>query len=106
MDDEEFVRAHWEEPTYFRPAHVINVSSGYTQDSVVSGESEDAAWSAAAEFTRERLEQIRQIKQEMSLLGGMVVLLSVEPGDETAPIYQRTIARLEAALADLKRGMK
>jgi hypothetical protein len=64
------------------------------------------AWKLAAEFTRERREQIRQVEEEIRLLQSMVILLSTERGDETAPVYKRTIARLGVALAELKRGLK
>jgi hypothetical protein len=62
-------------------------------------------WSSAAEFTRSRLEEIRQVEEEMMLLRSMVILLDSEPRDLTAPIYKRTLARLQAALEQLKRGM-
>jgi hypothetical protein len=61
---------------------------------------------AAYGFTVEREKEIRQVEEEMLLLRSMVILLDSEPGDLTAPIYKRTLARLQAALAELKKGMK
>ena len=63
-------------------------------------------WSAAYAFTLEREEQIREIREEIALLRGMIMLLQSEPGDETAPIYQRTINRLQEIVTELRRGMK
>lgn len=64
------------------------------------------SWSAAKDFTVRREDEIRQLREEIRLLRGMIALLQSEPGDETAPVYRRTIARLESALAELQKGMK
>jgi hypothetical protein len=108
MTDEEYVRTHWR-------AQAGQIGAGYwkvvgiTSDRAIhlgDGSGNAEAWSAAAEYTRNRLEEIRQVDGEIILLRGMIALLASEQGDLTAPIYARTIARLEAILADLKRGMK
>lgn len=76
------------------------------------------SWAAAREFTDERLEEIRQIEAEMVTLdtfigGAAAVLLEAhKKGTDIRPIIvtrvrlNRTFRRLEAALAELKRGMK
>lgn len=61
---------------------------------------------AAADFTRTRIEEVRQLKEEMRLLESMIILLRAEPGDTTAPIYKRTLTRLTTELAKLTQGMK
>ena len=121
--DEKFVREHWayvrswvrDLDSYgtdqFNVALFLNAKDAKWCDNPFQGWQEDygkekAVWASAAEFTRNRLEEIRQVEEEMMLLRSMVILLDSEPGDLTAPIYKRTLARLQAALAELKRGMK
>jgi hypothetical protein len=122
-DNEKFVRKHWEHvrswvrdldsygTDQFNVALFLNAKDAKWCDNPFQGwqedvGKEDTVWSAAAEFTRSRLEEIRQVEEEMMLLRSMVILLDSEPGDLTAPIYKRTLARLQAALAELKRGMR
>jgi hypothetical protein len=62
----------------------------------------DKAWAAAAEFTRERLEQIRQVEEEIDILRTGVSLLRSSYLD----VILRVLARERAALAELRRGMK
>jgi hypothetical protein len=110
MSDEEYVRGVWEEANAGDDA--AGVLAGpywvciYDRKRWFYGHTEADAWSAAAEFTRNRLEQIKQVEEEIRLLQSMVILLRSEPMDATAPVYRRTIARLEAALAELRKGMK
>jgi hypothetical protein len=84
---------------------------------------EDAVWSSAAEFTRSRLEEIRQLRAEIDRWTPDVDQSSEdwrEWAHERAPSADqnyvreaicghcrdvRTLARLQAALAELKRGM-
>ena len=54
----------------------------------------------------EREGQIREVREEIALLRGMIMLLQSEPGDDTAPIYQRTINRLQEIVAELRKGMR
>ena len=60
---------------------------------------------AAYLYTLEREEQIRQIEEEISICG-LIILLRAERGDLTAPIYKRTVARLRHELEQLKKGMR
>ena len=64
------------------------------------------ACTAAAEFTEQRLKDVRQVEIEIALLRGLLFLLSAEPGDMTAPIWERVIVREQAALESLKKGMR
>lgn len=75
-------------------------------------------YSAAREFTEERLEEIRQVEEEIRLLEGynksnkscsensFVELRSRERHATSFITVRRTIVRLHAALKELKRGMK
>lgn len=112
VTDREFVESKWEDV-------VVIVTDGYRvflgedhenefESTVHSGRQFDdrPAWAAAAEFTHKRVEEIRQIEEETMLLRSMVILLSSEPGDETATVYKRTISRLVAINNDLHTGMK
>ena len=92
--DKEFVLAHWGE----------GLDEDYTDDHQFffiadSGVNFDS-WSSAAEFTRARLEEIRQVEEEIALASGTL------EAPENGVIAKRTLARLQAALAELKRGMK
>ncbi len=58
------------------------------------------AWLAAAAFTEDRLEQIRQVEEEIDFLFEGAI------PHRNADIRSRILAREQAALADLKRGMR
>jgi hypothetical protein len=68
--------------------------------------SKAAAWAAAADFTISRIEEIRQVKEEIALLRGLVILLNEEPGDLSTPAWLRVITREQSALAELIRGVR
>ena len=68
--------------------------------------SKAAAWAAAADFTISRIEEIQQVKEEIALLRGLVILLNEEPGDLSTPAWLRVITREQSALADLCRGVR
>ena len=61
---------------------------------------------AAAAFTVSRIEEIRQVKEEIALLRGLVILLNEEPGDLSTPAWLRVITREQSALAELSRGIR
>ncbi len=63
-------------------------------------EDEDEAWAAAAEFTRERLEQIRQVEEEIEWLA------SIEDDVTPNDIFNGIMMREQAARSALKKGMK
>jgi hypothetical protein len=64
----------------------------------------EAVWSAGRKYTDEHREKIRQVREEIALLRSMAIILRSEPEDLTAPVYERTIARLRAVLDDLLKG--
>jgi hypothetical protein len=97
MTDEEFVRANWENVHRCDGSYILISKGGHRNFADFPG------WQAAAQFTRDRLEAIRQIEEEIEWLRGMCAWR--EHGIY-GPRYDRILAREQAALADLKRGMK
>jgi len=61
------------------------------------------SWQAAYDFTLAREEEIRQVEEEIKFLHE---LKSFGSWVENHTGWQRILAREQAALADLKRGMK
>ena len=135
--DEKFVRASWEHVrSWVRDldsygTDQFNVSLHYDEDAAKYGgdyfqrwqeddtrKGHNAVWSSAAEFTRSRLEEIRQVEEEIRLLEGynksnkscsensFAELRSREQHATSFITVRRTIVRLHAALAELKRGMR
>jgi hypothetical protein len=96
MDDEKFVREHW----------VSNVQMGDVPLVMCSDRGPFRGWSAAAEFTRKRLEEIRLVKEEIEQVEGMLPFRGSPAWAKRKEVWQRILKRLEAALAELQRGMK
>jgi hypothetical protein len=95
MSDEEFVSKYWE---------VRHIPQYGTDCALyVGGAWEAFEWAAAAEFTRAKLEQIRQVVEEIAYL-----LNIMGRAKETAPDHcvHRVLAREQDALTELKRGMR
>ena len=126
-EDEKFVRDHWEVhvswgrtfPGHSTPTFHLKLPVIWHDGlNVMFAQSAEKAWSAAAEFTRERLEQIRQIEEEYVVLGANQIRAWREAGlcsdwSEGRTFFfvewvriARTMSRLESILAGLKRGMK
>jgi hypothetical protein len=113
--NEKYVRETWEKSAGFRidgpSTGMIEVACGrFIFNSGQFGNMEDF-WKGAAEFTRERLEQIRQVEEEIALVTHeykRATVCGVSMGGATgkALVWQRVIAREQAALAELRRGMK
>jgi len=123
-EDEKFVRDHWE----WVLVGEAQPYAGYKEHEFVwqlpghkcyeGYESKEKVWSAAAEFTRERLEQIRQVEEEFTVLdidqgnnwrdACKIPDFSMLRGFAFTQYVRRarTMSRLESILADLKRGMK
>ena len=131
--DEKFVRDNWksaheeaqacvkEAPTQWH-GYVI-VDDGSTEQMIASG-NHDERWAAAAEFACERLEQIRQVEEEIKrceeacAMYYEIVLDQINEVDmvdfvdcEWDALYDlcanaRILGREQAALAELKKGMK
>jgi hypothetical protein len=106
MTDEQFVREQWESVNWgasnlSRTQYVVIVYDD--KDGIAfASKTQAEAWSAAAEFTRERLEQIRQVEEEITCLD--VDVRRSEPF--IRPIYERILASRKAALTELKKGMR
>jgi hypothetical protein len=127
MTDQEYVRANWIRAElcpcpYNNRFNTSLGGRGFTLSNPSEEDTPEEAWSAAAEFTRERLEQIRQLEAEIDAADVMrksstaAVKGAVLRGEHDLPFlledvrstcaWQRILARLEAALDDLNRGMK
>jgi hypothetical protein len=107
MSDEEFVRQHWE-----RRLSCIEIVKGHW---IINGfteiykgqvsdfpKSPEANWAAAAEFTRDKLEQIRQVEEEILWIRWSRATVAQE---DDFDIKERIMRRLQDALTELKRGM-
>jgi hypothetical protein len=130
MTAEQFVREHWEQVTYSDTAvgvlagpHYV-IIGGYPngpQKFAAYRHTPEEAWSAAAEFTRERLEQIRQVEQEVGKVDyeqneAFMLIRDVPPKSVHLEMIvmwvrslcatSRILAREQAALAELKKGMR
>lgn len=109
QSDEQFVRSRWgwvqvrtAEPYEGIPQGKWSVRIPLLPFSQIGFPSEVEAWSAAAAFTREREEQIRQVEEEIALVGGIGHMAPCE----CCGVRDRILAREQAALAELKKGMK
>ena len=96
--DKEFVLAHWDN----------GIDENYTDDDqfffIADIGINFDSWSAAAEFTRNRLEEIRQVLRDIQFIQEY---LDQSCDSSWRPIAAQSIlVRLQAALAELKRGMK
>lgn len=114
MNDEDFVRAHWDlgkwEP---RRGHDGRYGIAGVPNSGRCDDLSDA-WLCARAFTEQRLEEIRQVEREIELIAENVDGRAhrIRYGGEAWPIatrlqatFARILAREQQALADLKRGM-
>ncbi len=88
-EDERFVREHWEK------VHDNGDGIWIVAEEIYKFES----GSAARRFTEERLEQIRQVEHEIQYLNFRVMVPELI-------ILERILAREQAALDSLRRGMK
>jgi hypothetical protein len=95
-EQEKLVRETWE------TVYEYQTLSG--QDLVAHGPYTSYTWAAAAEYTRERLEQIRLVEEEILWLGA--AFNSEWSYWKEKPLRERILAARQAALAELKRGMK
>ena len=100
MTDEELVRSKWEDaggdPFGDPPIYVVAEHAYRFND-----------YAAAAEFTRRREEEIRQVWYEIECLDMAASLAEIKGWDESwIAIWKRIIAREQATLAELKRGWR
>ena len=107
--NEKFVRDHWESVNWgMRDLAGKNFAVIVYDDDVgtgFTGNTQSEAWKSAAKFTRERLKQIYRMDIGIGLLQECL------PGegwhnDDDVLIAGEILAREQAALAELKRGMK
>ena len=102
-EDEKFVREHWEtvEAGDTFAGFSIYLLPNYWPTALQGFERESVAWQRAAVFTRERVEQIRQVEEEIAWLSDM---LDWDSPDHK--VVERIQDSRKAALTELKRGMK
>lgn len=113
VTDQEFVGMHWQraEACPHPKDGSFGISLGghnFTRKIVEVtirsyDEIETLAWAAAAEFTRKRVNQIKQLDEEISTIR---VDLGFANTDHARRIYSSVLARLGAVEQDLKHGMK
>jgi len=97
MTDEEYVRSRW------KKAYQYQSLSGVPF--IQFGPHALATWSAAAEFTRQREEEIRQLLEEIAQAKRWIDL-DLRKSIHNMDASYRILARLESALAELLKGMK
>jgi len=121
--DEEYLKERWVQ----HPLICQELKGGFP----IFGQVRAKHWQAARAFTEAREEEIRQVEEEIALLESFAPVIDrdaldawagidEDPGDDTIHDYeplavenakfqvrmQRILAREQAALAELKRGMK
>ena len=117
MTDEEYVRSKWKDVENYKDFGMY-VSLRSDSETVSTWSS----WYAAAEFTRNRMEEIRQVEREIEVLESWITnrLSWILPINDSLAwegpglankaryviTYSRILAREQAALDELKRGMK
>jgi hypothetical protein len=103
--NEQKVRAVWDVGRVTRMADICADESWHRFDS----------WADAAEFTESRLEEVRQLREEIKLVqfltNGEGYGQHGDPEEIVADVrgihaFARVLSRLEATLADLTHGMK
>ena len=109
MSDEAYVRSKWVRVlNHGTRRHPIPILNGV--EVKIPFAEWDEGWKAAAAFTLQREEEIRQVEEEISLLLNSMPLQVVVIGNTPIPDVQaarsRILAREQAALAELKKGWK
>jgi hypothetical protein len=97
MTDEEYVRSKWVDVS--DTGYAVHIYFGGDKESKFAGM--NGRWSAARKFTEERLEAIRLVEEEIALLRGRKWICL-----ENNPAALRILAARQAALDELKRGLK
>ena len=107
MTDEEYVRARWERVIvcdgsyrhYAKGTILLNWANHQFY--------EFKDFSAARAFTENREREIAEVREEISEIEDDILSYSShDNADSFAVIYRRILARLQARLAELRRGMK
>ena len=108
IKDEKFVKEHW-----------LGVYQGKVTRRIyrngldmIPNQISCLDWATAAEFTRQRLEEIRQVEEEIVLINEAKEILDADVNPNWMPRIQRQLkwqsilAREQKILASLRRGMK
>lgn len=106
-DDEEFVREHWEHVDTHKADEHSEPWIFFTSNALYMAfraENRAELFAKGADFTRKRLDQIRQVEQEIMWVKGNGHMGECE--FDCCKTRNRIIAREQAVLAELKRGMK
>jgi hypothetical protein len=74
--------------------------------SQIGFDTEDEAWFAAAAFTEQRREEIRQVEEEIDYVSGFNRIPHRSGKYEEHPVWTRILAREQAALDALRQGWK
>ena len=120
LSDEQFVREHWNLVRREGFPVEVGLPGERWPKWIRIGDGLYGAWKQASAFTEERLEQIRQVEREVKscewrcLSTHEMVLRCIESGSDygsriaaAALCFQsRILAREEAVLDDLRRGMR
>ena len=112
MTDEKYLRDRWERialewGTLERKRYVW-VFAGGMFIPLRGFKTEAEAWSAARAFTEQREREIAEVEEEIAILNEGVELAASTDADERkyGIPFKRILARLQAVLAELRRGMK
>lgn len=99
MDHEEYVRAKIENPhfiTSYNKPDLWRLSIGF---GIASADTQDHCWEVAAMVVKEHEEEIRRVEEERAWL-------RAGHSENNPACVKRILARTEAHLADLRKGMK
>ena len=112
-EDERLVRETWEDIKISKVGLPDNDYEVYNDGPPIEegdlflhafGKTREEAIRAAAEFTRERLEEIRQVEEEIKLIKTVLDIDWVRL--EWLADAERILVREQAALTELRRGMR
>jgi hypothetical protein len=110
-DNEKKVREAWKfadirhtSLTSAGPWYVVFGGDGF--DKAFHGRWPETVWHAAAAFTDERRERIRQVEEELDRIIFAVKAAPVLVNTDEQLIWHRILTREQAALDDLRKGMK
>ena len=113
MTDEEYVRSRWDVYVWqsTEKEHFVDLlHSGDAEHGAYTfpAATEAKSWSAAAEFMCGREAQIRLVEEEIKQMQTRIGLYSGDAGKIEAAIVidKRILAREQAALESLKKGMR
>lgn len=103
-NNREFVESVWDDVADMAIEKSYHVYFDDHASPKASGETEAEAWQAAADFTRARLAEIKDVEEEIAALGNLHA--ADEKYEPLFAAFKRTLTRLQGILAEKKRGMK